>query len=297
MGRTRRRAEETSERTSLRACAKRSRSAQTRAPWAVAEHSISTAGATSLPSEHRIRAQLRSQRRGNVATATTRPIEWMMECFSRYTVGKSLCTWGWCVAIAVTLYRCCRTVQKVSSKKKARRITPTPVGLQTSFSSSFSATGSGSWAENPAFTSSPVLTPSSAQPQREDRRLLQQQLQRRQKTLGTVAPSSLNQKSTTPSSLSQESALPTSSDQKSATPTFMSQESAPPTQQVQGSPLLPPCSDAGDLLCSSVADESQSRSPLSTASPAVQAAVSVGDVTHRTDLDDLADKYSSALLG
>ena len=219
-------------------------------------------------------------------------------------------------AIAVTLYLGHRMVQKVSSKKKARRITPTPVGLQTSFSSSFSETGSGSWAVNPAFTSSPVLTPSSFQSQREDRRLLQEQLQRKQKTLGaapptslsqesapptslsqeSAPPTSLSQESALPTSLSQESALPTSLRQKSAPPTSLSQESAPPTWQVQGSPLLPPCSDTDELLCGSVADEGHSHGPKSTASPAVTVALSVRDVTHRANLDALADKYSSSLL-
>ena len=209
-------------------------------------------------------------------------------------------------AIAVTLHLGRRMVQKVSSKKKARRITPTPVGLQTSFSSSFSETGSGTWAVNPAFTSSPVLTPSSFQSQREDRRLLQEQLQRKQKTLGaapptslsqeSAPPTSLSQESAQPTSLSQESALPTSLRQKSAPPTSLSKESAPRTWQVQGSPLLPPCSDTDELLCGSVADEGHSHSPKSTASPAVTVALSVRDVTHRANLDALADKYSSSLL-
>lgn len=187
-------------------------------------------------------------------------------------------------------------MQKISSKKKARRITPTPVGMQTSFSSSFSATGSGTWAVNPAFASTSVLTPSSSHSQREDRQLLQEQLQRRQKTLGTAPPTPVSQESAPPTSVSQESAPPTSVSQESALPTSMSQESAPPTWQVQGSPLLLPCSDTDELSHSSVAEESLSCGARSTALPAAEVALSESNVTHRADLDNLAVKYSSSLL-
>ena len=210
---------------------------------------------------------------------------------------------------------CCRTVQNRSSKKKARRITPTPVGLQTSFSSSFSTSGSGAWAVNPAFASNSLHTPSSHS-QRADRQLLQEQLQRKQKTLGATPLTTTSQDSAPPTSMSQESAPPTSANQdnvlppdgnhdhapptsvsqESAPPTSMSEESAPPTWQVQGSPLLLPRSDTNELSHSSVADESLSCGPRSTASPAVEVALSDSTVTHRANLDTLAAKYTSSLL-